>query len=217
MITNSSLLKYKKVRESVKKIDLILPSLDATDNETFYKINRSTKGFDIIEIIESIKNIKKMGSETWLEIFLTNGKISNCNENHVTGFIKAINYINPDRVFLNTAIRPTLESYVQPLNKKEINEIKEKIKNNISSKILVEDAYQDVDFKSKLEKFSKIETEILKTLNIRPCTKDELSGVLGIDLIELSKYLNKLLYEDKIKKEIMQDKEYLIKILEVKI
>lgn len=216
LITNSSLLKYKKVIESAKKVDLILPSLDATDNETFYKINRPIKDFQINEIIDSIKNLKIEGIETWLEIFLLKGKISNSTSSHINGFIKAINIIKPDRVFLNTAIRPPLESYVQALEKEELKKISEEIKRNIPSKILVEDAYQTMDFKSKLEKFSKIEEEILKILYIRPCTKDELSKVLGIDFVELSKYTRKLIDENKIKKHIMKDKEYLIKIKEVK-
>lgn len=216
LITNSSLLKNELVFESAKKVDLILPSLDATDNITFNNVNRPASGFEINEIIESIKKIKNIGIETWLEIFLLKGRVNNSTPVHINDFIKIINKIKPDRVFLNTPIRPTKENYVKVIEKEELKIISQKIKNDIPSEILVEDAYQSLDYHSKFEKFSKIEEEILKTLKIRQCTSDELSSILGLDNIELSKYLRKLLNEDKIKKHIMQDKEYLIKIKEVK-
>lgn len=204
LITNSSLLNNKEVFKSIKKVDLILPSLDATDNKLFQKINRARFGFDISEIMKSIKKIKEEGIETWLEIFLLNGKISNSTQIHINNFIKAINRIKPEKVFLNTAIRPPKESFVEAIEKEELKKIAKKIKDNVPQKIVVEDAYQTLVFKSKLEKFSKIEEEILKILNIRACKIDELSKVLGIDLIEVSKYLRKLLNENKIAK----DKEF---------
>jgi wyosine [tRNA(Phe)-imidazoG37] synthetase (radical SAM superfamily) len=47
LITNSSLLTRPEVLESAALFDLVLPSLDAGDQETFLSVNRPARGFEI--------------------------------------------------------------------------------------------------------------------------------------------------------------------------
>ena len=88
-------------------------------------INRPAKGFDIDEIADAIKRLKQESrGEIWLEVMLVKGKITNATSESIANITKKINKILPDKVFLNSPIRPPSELFVKPLPDDEMNAIK---------------------------------------------------------------------------------------------
>jgi len=69
LITNASLLTRPEVMAAAAQCDLVLPSLDAGDEETFVWINRPAPGFKIGAIAEAIATLVRE-TETWLEVML---------------------------------------------------------------------------------------------------------------------------------------------------
>ncbi|MBU1113347.1 MAG: radical SAM protein [Candidatus Omnitrophica bacterium] len=105
LITNSSLLYRKKVREELKGFDLIVPSLDAVDAKTFRKINHPLKGVSLTKIIQGlIKLRKEFKGEIWLEVMLVRG--INDSLSQAKKLKKIIAKIKPDKVQLNLPVRP---------------------------------------------------------------------------------------------------------------
>ncbi len=69
VLTNGSLLNLADVQEDLMDADVIIPSLDAANQEAFKKINRAHGSLKIDDIINGIKEFRdKFNGEIWLEV-----------------------------------------------------------------------------------------------------------------------------------------------------
>ena len=123
LLTNSSLLWKKSVREDILEVDLIIPSLDAVSTKAFKKINKPEKSLIINKIIDGLLKLKnEFRGEIWLEIFIIPG--INDNSQELKKFADLIKKIKPDKVQFNSLDRPGTEKWVKKLSKKQKKEIK---------------------------------------------------------------------------------------------
>lgn len=124
VITNGTLLDDKNVREELLSADLVMPSLDAATQETFKKIDRPYPSLKIENIIEGMAEFREIyHGKFWLEIMFVKG--INDNQEELNALKKAVEKINPDKIQLNTPVRPTCEKGVDILSSKKLLEIKE--------------------------------------------------------------------------------------------
>ena len=192
LITNSTMLCEKKVRNEIKDIDLILPSLDAASELAFRKINRTHPKVKLSEIINGLIEFKKLFSgEMWLEVFLSPG--INDTQEELANLKEAIMKISPDQVQLNTLDRPGTQTGLEPISEERMAEIAEFFRPLPVTVI--------AKFKSrnKLSSFDvNVESVILETISRRPCTAKDLSEMLGLHINEVNKYISTLLKDDKI-------------------
>jgi wyosine [tRNA(Phe)-imidazoG37] synthetase (radical SAM superfamily) len=115
IITNSTLLNDPDVRGQCGKADIVLPSLDAVLPEAYLKVNRPHEMLDAESLIEGLVKFRdEFSGKLWLEIFLIEGL--NTDTNHLLALKQAIGRIAPDRVQLNTAVRPTADSGITRLS-----------------------------------------------------------------------------------------------------
>mgnify|MGYP006276339225 FL=1 len=104
LLTNSSLLWKKSVREDILEVDLIIPSLDAVSTKAFKKINKPEKSLIINKIIDGLLKLKnEFRGEIWLEIFIIPG--INNNSQELKKFADLIKKIKPDKVQFNSLDR----------------------------------------------------------------------------------------------------------------
>jgi wyosine [tRNA(Phe)-imidazoG37] synthetase (radical SAM superfamily) len=124
LITNATLLVDKEVRAQVLAADLIVPSLDAAQEEVFRKINRPAPGLIIEKIIGGlIKLRKEFSGQIWLEVMLVAGL--NDSPEHIRALKQAIARIRPDKVQLNSPVRGTAEPGIFPVEKARLGQIRE--------------------------------------------------------------------------------------------
>jgi wyosine [tRNA(Phe)-imidazoG37] synthetase (radical SAM superfamily) len=200
VITNGSLLYQEDVKQDLLHADVVLPSLDAVSSEVFTRINRPRPGFSIEKVIEGLVEFRKVyKGQIWLEILFCKG--INDGKEELLRMKEAVNRIQPDRIHLNTVIRPPSEKWVLPLGEAEMEEIKEFLgeKAEIISEF-------DRHPASVLEK--DIAEEILKILKRRPLSLSDLSGGMGIPQNELDHYIKPLVQEGKIQTRIFGDSVY---------
>ncbi len=119
ILTNSTLLHKKDVRESLKKIDIIVAKVDAGNKEIFKKINNPVK---VITFEKTLKGIKKMREE-FNGKFATQTMFIDKNKDNAEEIAKITREIKPDEVQINTPLRPCKE---KPLSVKELDEIEKK-------------------------------------------------------------------------------------------
>ena len=131
VITNGTLLTDRNVREELLSADLVMPSLDAATQKTFQKIDRPHPSLKIENIIEGMVEFRKIypirspakdtmagspniksgltsngaSGQIWLEIMLVEG--INDNQDELNALKTAVEKIEPDKVQLNTPVRPT--------------------------------------------------------------------------------------------------------------
>lgn len=124
LITNGSLLREKSVREEIMESDIVLPTLDCWDQDSFAKINRPYGKLDFERVYGGFLEFSKdFKGEIWPEVMLVKG-INDCDE-AIDKLKKRINVLNPDRVYINVPIRPPAEENVLIPDKKQIEKARE--------------------------------------------------------------------------------------------
>jgi wyosine [tRNA(Phe)-imidazoG37] synthetase (radical SAM superfamily) len=119
VITNGSLLYEEAVRQDLLRADIVLPSLDAVSSESFMRINRPRSGFSIEKVIEGLVEFRKVyEGQIWLEILFCKGV--NDGKEELLRMKNTVDRIQPDRIHLNTVVRPPFEKWALPLNQKEM-------------------------------------------------------------------------------------------------
>jgi len=182
VLTNGTLFFRDEVREEVMEADLIVPSLDAATQATFERVNRPHPDLLIDEIIEGLVRLREeFAGKIWLEVML----VKDLNDFEADLIAEAAERIGPDRVQLNTVVRPPAEP-VQPLSPEEMERMLE--------------IFSDAEVIAEWERDLVEKTEILITdlLSRRPCTLAELGTLTGLHRNEILKYLEVLESEDKI-------------------
>ncbi len=201
VITNSSLLYRKKVRNELKEADLIIPSLDAPSAKIFKKINRPHPQINFRKVKEGcIKLRKEFKGKIWLEIMLLKGV--NDSLEVARKFKKIVKRINPDKIQLNLPVRPATKQVFAP-NLRQTNKIKDIIDENI----------EIVGPFSKSRKAKQVEfaeERIICYLKRRPATQEDLNNSLGMNPNEVIKCLAHLLEIGKIKAKTQQDRKHFV-------
>ncbi len=200
ILTNGSLFWDKQVLEEAIKADLIIPSLDVGDADMLEKINRPACELDFDKIVLGLERLcERCRDKVWLEIFIVKG--INDNIEHVGKIAKIAKRLKPAKVQLNTAVRPTAESYAVALQKEQLNQLAE---------LFVPKAEIIADFpEAELSEGSSARAdEIIEMLKRRPCTLDDIAKGLGVVRNEIIKIVEVLTRENKIQTEYKSNKLY---------
>ncbi|MDY0060487.1 MAG: radical SAM protein [Myxococcota bacterium] len=108
VLTNGSLLWQPAVRQSLQEADLVLPSLDAGDEETFQRVNRPDAEVTFSRLIDGLVTFRQeFRGPVWLEVFLLPG--INDSPASLDRIAAHARRIAPTRVQLNTVARPPAE------------------------------------------------------------------------------------------------------------
>jgi wyosine [tRNA(Phe)-imidazoG37] synthetase (radical SAM superfamily) len=123
VITNSSFLSLEEVRKDVAKADLVVPSLDAVTPALFEYINRPHPSLNIKQIVAGLIQFRRQyRGQIWLEILFCRGV--NDSREEVEKMRAVIERIEPDRIQLNTPVRPPAEDFAFPLTLAQLEEIR---------------------------------------------------------------------------------------------
>jgi wyosine [tRNA(Phe)-imidazoG37] synthetase (radical SAM superfamily) len=184
ILTNGTLLYDPAVRADCGKADIVLPSLDAGDAETFAKINRPHKGLHFDAIVEGMCQFRKeFNGKIWLEVFIVEG--INTSDTQLANIKNIIGRIKPDKVQLNMAVRPTTEAGIAAVTAEKMAIITEKI--GFGTEVIAD--YPQAMFASDrhIDRDS-----ILALLHRHPCSLDDVCSGLDISYDEASKHLTAL-------------------------
>jgi len=111
IITNGSLLTLVEVREALLEADVVLPSLDAYDEESFKEINRPHGDLSYAEIIEGIRKFSEIyKGQLWVETMIIRG--INDDQKSIMKLKAILDTIEYDRLYINSPIRDVAEPNV---------------------------------------------------------------------------------------------------------
>ncbi len=198
LLTNSSLLWKKELRQEIKACDIILPSLDAGREETFYLLNRPVKGLSFLKIIEGLKKLREeFAGEIWLEIMLVEGVNDSLEE--IESLVSLVKRIAPERVQLNTIDRPPAYVGLKALSLKRLEEIATLFEPQ--AEVISREALQ-----KKGGKRSPQREEILALLSRRPCPSEEIAQALSYDYQKTLAILEELVKKGQLKTKVYERK-----------
>ena len=114
VITNGSLLSRPTVRRGLAAADIVLPSLDAPDDGLFQLVNRPHEALRFDDVVGGMIAFRNgYRGQMWLEVMLLAAVTGGADV--VERLAELAARIAPDRIQLNTAVRPPAESFVAPV------------------------------------------------------------------------------------------------------
>jgi wyosine [tRNA(Phe)-imidazoG37] synthetase (radical SAM superfamily) len=185
VLTNGSLFWIDAVRNSVLDADLIIPSLDAGDKETFSYVNRPHQAISFEKMVQGLTSLREQFSgPLWLEVFLIKG-ITDIDSELLK--IKVwIDRIAPDVIQLNTAVRTPAETFVNLVKKDALEEVARFFGPRC-------EIIADYSKAHRLSEFERTRDDVFQMLVRRPCSIDDISDGLDLHRNEAIKYVEELL------------------------
>lgn len=202
VLTNGALLSDPQVRIDLLAADVVVPSLDAARSETLLAINRpAAECADPEEIIKGLELFaEEFGGEIWLEILLAAGV--NDSEEDIKALVSAVARIRPNRVQLNTVVRPPAESWAQPLPEGRMKEIAARFK-DCRVEIIADFSGRAARRPEQPERVA-----ILDMLKRRPCTKIDICEATGLDGEDVDRLLSELESSSLIRETMHDGRKY---------
>jgi wyosine [tRNA(Phe)-imidazoG37] synthetase (radical SAM superfamily) len=199
VITNGSLLWRQDVRADCVRADVVLPSLDAGDEQTFRTLNQPHKDIDFAKFVEGLCQFRlQYPGPIWLEVFLCHG--INTDNKSIENIGKLIDRIKPDKIQLNTAVRPTVHAHIQAVEPDLMADI---------AKRLGRGAEVIADFPTeKTGRGGGDALSVLEMLRRRPCSIEDLRSGLGMRLEIVQKIVAHLVQTGQIIPENRGEKTY---------
>ncbi|MBU0481740.1 MAG: radical SAM protein [Proteobacteria bacterium] len=202
VLTNSSKLSDPAVRLALLAADVVIPSLDSALPASFRKVNRPARECaDPLEIIDGLRAFtEEFGGKILLEILLAEG--INDSEEDIVALVEAVKCIRPERVQLNTVVRPPAEGWVRPLTADRLSEIAGRIQ-SCPVEIIA-------DFSGSGNRRSADAggQEIEKMLKRRPCTMSDICEALGLGPDEAGILIEELIESGRIRENIYDGRRY---------
>lgn len=200
VLTNGTLLSNPEVRQALMAADLVVPSLDAATQEVFEKINRPHSSLNIQDVIHGLKAFQKaFRGSLWLEVMLVKGV--NDSPGHIKALKKAIQDIQPDKVQLNTVVRPPAERTALPLSREELERIRRML--GRGTEVIAEFKRPEPSAAS-----DRLDRAILAMVRRRPVTLSDIADSTGRHRDEILKQLASLTEERRIKSETHEGEVY---------
>ncbi len=163
ILSNGATSTCKETREILKEIDIVKLSLDCVSERCFKKIDRPIKGLHVKDIIEGIKEFRKIyDKELVLEVLVVKG--INDKESEFEALRDVLKEIKPDRIDISTVDRPPAYD-VQSVSIARLKELA-----SILSSLPISLAYKR-DYSEEKRNFTK--DEILNMIDKRPQSFDD--------------------------------------------
>ena len=111
VLTNGSLLSEPAVADALAEVDLVVPSLDAGTAAMWRRVNRPHPDLDWETMLGGMERFAhRFAGEVWLEVMILKGLTD--TESDVSAIAMLARRLRPDRIQLNTAVRPAAEEDV---------------------------------------------------------------------------------------------------------
>jgi wyosine [tRNA(Phe)-imidazoG37] synthetase (radical SAM superfamily) len=185
ILTNGSLFWNEEVRAGVLEAQIIAPTLSTVFEETYRAIHRPHADIELGMIIEGLKALRRdFRGFIFLEVVLLAGFNDSARE--IEGLKQVIEEISPDRIQLNTVVRPPADS--RALNHVTVRLVD--INKLFGDKA---DIIADKPPEQRSQVFESYEDTILETARRRPMRAVDLANVLDLPLEDVEGLLEGLI------------------------
>ncbi len=192
VITNGSLLWDKQVRSELMDADLVIPSLDAGDEELFQFVNRPCAALNLNKLVDGLLTFSQEYTHAlWLEVLLLGG-VSAVPEK-VDKIATICKKIKHTKIQINTATRPGAESFALVVDTDQLKAFAALFPGNV-------EVIGSFSSKKMTNEQQHTLIDVLTLLERRPCTLEEISTCLSLHPNHVIKYITELTVSCKIEK-----------------
>lgn len=191
LLTNGCLLGDPEVVREIARVDLVIPSLDATTEEEFAIINRQASGLTVDQMLAGLISYAKVRtSKLWLEIFIAPGL--NDSDAAIARFVDITEQIHPDKVQLNTLDRPGTVKGLKASDAQNTMRFIHALENVVPVEAVGPFRYRSKKLRKKIQ-LGEIENRIIELISRRPATLPDIQLALGIAIEEVKMHLEQML------------------------
>jgi wyosine [tRNA(Phe)-imidazoG37] synthetase (radical SAM superfamily) len=199
VLTNGALLYDPEVRRELAAADIVLPSLDAARAETYAVINRPLPELSFESLLDGLTAFRReYHGQLWLEVMLLKGL--NDTAEKLTLLRRALQKIAPDKIQLNTAVRPVVADSARPLNQAEM----EAAAATLGGPVEVIASFSRADIAGS----PRQDDDFVEMLSRRPMTAPDLAKALGLPLVQVVARLKRLQDSGRISHNRYHDEEF---------
>jgi wyosine [tRNA(Phe)-imidazoG37] synthetase (radical SAM superfamily) len=181
VLTNGSLLWDPEVRRSLLASDVVVPSLDAGSRKVFQTVNRPHPDLDFAQVLSGMASFRQeFRGQIWLEVFLLKDLTDDVA--HVRRMARLAKILEPDRVQLNTVMRPPAEKCALAVDSTTLHSLAA----IFGGRAEVISDHPDSEHETADE---ASEAVVMGLLHRRPCTIQDVSHGLGIPAAAAAKRL----------------------------
>jgi len=171
VLTNGTLLTRRDVRRDLAAADIVIPSLDAVPAGLFRRVNRPHPSLLSAKIVDGLARFRdEYRGEIRLEIMLVRGV--NDSPDHIEALKAAVARIRPDRIELNTVVRPPADRRAAPLGPADL----EKVRAALGPRA---EAVASFARRKQAPAAGALERAVLATVGRRPQTAEDIAVALG--------------------------------------
>ena len=190
VLTNGSLLWQADVRREIANAHLVIPSLDAGNTVMFNAVNRPHPDISFEQMLDGLLALRdEFIGEIWLEVFLLQGYTADLSE--VAALADCAKRIRPDRIQLNTVLRPPADEFAMAVAKARLEELAHRF--SPEAEVIAD--FQNIHNQSA---FSATRDMVVSLLKRRPCSLEDIASGLGIHRNEAVKHIEELLKENRV-------------------
>ena len=173
VISNSSLIDQKQVRENLKEADLVSLKVDSVEEKIWRRVNHPHRSLCLKSILEGILKFSesfrgKIITETML--------IKNINDDsqHLKKVADFLAKLKPSRSYLSLPIRPPADSWVQSPSEEVVNQSYNLFKEKVDQVECL------IGYEGNAFAFTgEAEEDILSITSVHPMREDALKDFLG--------------------------------------
>lgn len=203
VLTNGSLLFNAGVRADLARADLVIPSLDAATPATWQAVNRPCPGLRLDAVLDGLRQFRQeFQGEIWLEVLRVRGLNDSLGD--LAALVAAAADLQPDRIQLNTVVRPPAEEWARPLDRPTLERIAAAFQPPAEVIADITPAVHDPP------QYREATEPLLALLARRPCTLADLAVSLGRHLNETMKYVHDLLQAGAIREQVHQGRRFYV-------
>ncbi len=199
LLTNGTLLHRPAVRAAARKADMVKYSLSAWDQASFERINRPHPEITFEILLQGLKAFRpEFSGQLFQETFVIQGV--NDTPAAMERIAAYARIIRPDRVQLNTAVRPPAQSWVQPVEADRLQQLAAHF-----------DPPAEIIAEFHADRQPAVQTttrHILDMLKRRPCTLEDVAHSFSLHPNEATKYLGRLVRRGAVQTETRGEDTY---------
>jgi len=193
LLTNGALFWKEEIRQRVLKADIIMPTLSSAFDHTFREIHRPHPGLDLATIINGLKMLRQdYKGQIFLEVVFLAGV--NDTKREVEALKNLVEQISPEKIQLNTVVRPPADSKAISLDRKRLEEIN--LIFGEKSEIVAE-----IPIKIKTRKEEHLISSLLDMVKRRPLKQIDIVNALGLSTDETEDLIKGLLIKGYIRRQ----------------
>jgi wyosine [tRNA(Phe)-imidazoG37] synthetase (radical SAM superfamily) len=192
VITNSTFIHLEDVRTDLMQADLVIPSVDAVNQQVFEEINRPHADINLTQLLNGLATFSlAYTGRLWVEVMLVRG--INDTGKELQALANYLNRIDCEKIQINTVTRPPAKTNCAAVG----DDVLDHARNLFGSRSEVIGAFSQTG--GAVDDAAPC-TRIHALVRSHPCTLEQLCSTLGLSSEQTEKALAILIDRQKVEK-----------------